>query len=147
MLYLSNPYFDDIRVELNNFRVSDDNWVGRREMEEAGNQIVNYLNRFIGGSRGNQMGMAPGMNMNQNMNGGQNIQRFSQMNANQNMNAGMYGGMGVGMGAELSQGMAVVSIGGLAYATLLTLFLVPVLYNIFNRGEMKVIEVDFEDEE
>ena len=51
------------------------------------------------------------------------------------------------MGAELSQGMAVVSIGGLAYATLLTLFLVPVLYNIFNRGEMKVIEVDFEDEE
>ena len=55
--------------------------------------------------------------------------------------------MGVGMGAELSQGMAVVSIGGLAYATLLTLFLVPVLYNIFNRGEMKVIEVDFEDEE
>ena len=55
--------------------------------------------------------------------------------------------MGVGMGAELSQGMAVVSIGGLAYATLLTLFLVPVLYNLFNRGEMKVIEVDFEDEE
>ena len=55
--------------------------------------------------------------------------------------------MGVGMGAELSQGMAIVSIGGLAYATLLTLFLVPVLYNIFNRGEMKVIEVDFEDEE
>ncbi len=55
--------------------------------------------------------------------------------------------MGVGMGAELSQGMAIVSIGGLAYATLLTLFLVPVLYNIFNRGEIKVIEVDFEDEE
>ena len=55
--------------------------------------------------------------------------------------------MGVGMGAELSQGMAVVSIGGLSYATLLTLFLVPVLYNIFNRGEIKSIEVDFEDEE
>ena len=55
--------------------------------------------------------------------------------------------MGVGMGAELSQGMAIISIGGLAYATLLTLFLVPVLYNLFNRGEMKAIEVDFEDEE
>ena len=55
--------------------------------------------------------------------------------------------MGVGMGAELSQGMAMVSIGGLSYATLLTLFLVPVLYDIFNRGEMKVIDVDFEDEE
>ncbi len=55
--------------------------------------------------------------------------------------------MGVGMGAELSQGMALVSIGGLSYATLLTLFLVPVLYDIFNRGEMKAINVDFEDEE
>ncbi len=54
--------------------------------------------------------------------------------------------MGVGMGAELSQGMAIVSIGGLAYATLLTLFLVPALYDIFNRGEMKRIDVDFEDE-
>ncbi len=54
--------------------------------------------------------------------------------------------MGVGMGAELSQGMAVVSIGGLAYATLLTLFLVPALYDIFNKGEIKVIDVDFEDE-
>jgi len=54
--------------------------------------------------------------------------------------------MGVGMGAELSQGMAIVSIGGLAYATLLTLFLVPALYDVFNRGEMKRIDVDFEDE-
>jgi len=55
--------------------------------------------------------------------------------------------LGVGMGAELSQGMAIVSIGGLAYSTLLTLFLVPVLYDIFNRKEMKEIKVDFEDEE
>ncbi len=54
--------------------------------------------------------------------------------------------MGVGMGAELSQGMALVSIGGLAYATLLTLFLVPALYDIFNKGEIKVLDVDFEDE-
>ncbi|MBQ3008642.1 MAG: efflux RND transporter permease subunit, partial [Oscillospiraceae bacterium] len=54
--------------------------------------------------------------------------------------------MGVGMGAELSQGMAMVSIGGLAYATLLTLFLVPALYDIFNRGEIYTIDVDFEDE-
>ncbi len=55
--------------------------------------------------------------------------------------------LGVGMGAELSQGMAVVSIGGLAYSTLLTLFLVPALYDIMNRGELKEIKVDFEDEE
>ena len=55
--------------------------------------------------------------------------------------------IGVGMGAELSQGMALVSIGGLAYATLLTLYLVPVLYDLFNRKEMKEIKVDFEDED
>ncbi len=54
--------------------------------------------------------------------------------------------MGVGMGAELSQGMALVSIGGLAYATLLTLFLVPALYDIFNKGEYTEIDVDFADE-
>ena len=54
--------------------------------------------------------------------------------------------MGVGMGAELSQGMAVVSIGGLAYSTLLTLYLVPVLYDIFNRKEMKKTEVDFDEQ-
>ncbi|MBQ7816347.1 MAG: efflux RND transporter permease subunit, partial [Oscillospiraceae bacterium] len=54
---------------------------------------------------------------------------------------------GVGMGAEMSQGMAIVSIGGLAYATLLTLFLVPSLYAIFHKKPLKVIDVDFEDEE
>ena len=54
---------------------------------------------------------------------------------------------GVGMGAEMSQGMAIVSIGGLAYATLLTLFLVPSLYALFHKKPLKVIEVDFEDEE
>ena len=54
---------------------------------------------------------------------------------------------GVGMGAEMSQGMAIVSIGGLAYATLLTLFLVPGLYAIMHKKQPKVINVDFEDEE
>ena len=53
---------------------------------------------------------------------------------------------GVGMGAEMSQGMAIVSIGGLAYATLLTLFLVPSLYALFHKKPLKVIDVDFEDE-
>ena len=50
---------------------------------------------------------------------------------------------GVGMGAEMSQGMAIVSIGGLTYATLLTLFLVPALYDILHRKEIKNIEVNF----
>ena len=39
-----------------------------------------------------------------------------------------------------------VTIGGLSYATLLTLFLVPALYDIFNRKEMKRVQVDFDDE-
>lgn len=43
--------------------------------------------------------------------------------------------LGVGMGAELIQPMAVTAIGGLIYATLLTLLLVPVLYDAFNRKE------------
>ena len=55
--------------------------------------------------------------------------------------------MGVGMGSELSQGMALVTIGGLSYATLLTLFLVPALYDLFNKGEMKIVNVEFDDEE
>jgi len=53
---------------------------------------------------------------------------------------------GVGMGAEMSQGMAIVSIGGLSYATLLTLFLVPSLYAMLHKKPLRVIEVDFEEE-
>lgn len=37
---------------------------------------------------------------------------------------------GVGMGADMLQPLAVVSIGGLLYATLLTLFIVPALYDL-----------------
>ena len=49
--------------------------------------------------------------------------------------------IGQGMGAEMMQPMAVVSIGGLAYATLMTLFVVPVLYDIFNGKTMKAREI------
>ncbi len=54
--------------------------------------------------------------------------------------------LGVGMGAQMSQGMAIVTIGGLSYATILTLFLVPVLYDILHRKEINKIDVDFEVE-
>ena len=40
----------------------------------------------------------------------------------------------VGMGAEMLQPLAVVSIGGLTYATILTLFVVPVMYDVLHRG-------------
>lgn len=46
-----------------------------------------------------------------------------------------------GMGAEMSRPMALVTIGGLAYATLLTLFIVPVLYELLFRRELKSIDV------
>lgn len=43
--------------------------------------------------------------------------------------------------AEMTRGMAVVVIGGLLYATLMTLFIVPVLYDLFFRRELKNIEI------
>ncbi len=48
---------------------------------------------------------------------------------------------GVGMGAEMSQPMAVVTIGGLSYATLLTLVVVPVMYDVFHKKPMHNIDV------
>ena len=51
--------------------------------------------------------------------------------------------MGVGMGSEMTQALAIVTIGGLTYATLLTLFVVPSLYDIFHRRkELKQITID-----
>ena len=51
------------------------------------------------------------------------------------------------MGAEMSRAMAIVTIGGLAYATLLTLFVVPVLYDLLFRKELKKMDLGEEDEE
>ncbi len=42
---------------------------------------------------------------------------------------------GVGMGADMMQGMAIVVIGGLIYGTLLTLFVVPCIYDLLNHKE------------
>ncbi len=49
--------------------------------------------------------------------------------------------LGQGTGAEMMQPMAVVSIGGLSYATLMTLFIVPVLYDLLNGKKMKAREI------
>lgn len=49
--------------------------------------------------------------------------------------------LGVGTGAGMIQPMAVVTIGGLVYGTLLTLFVVPALYDIFNRRKYKKKEL------
>ncbi|MDL2206381.1 efflux RND transporter permease subunit [Eubacteriales bacterium OttesenSCG-928-N13] len=45
--------------------------------------------------------------------------------------------MASGMGAEMMQPMAVVVIGGLIYATLMTLLVVPILYDLFGQKKMK----------
>ena len=50
--------------------------------------------------------------------------------------------MGIGMGSDMIQPMAIVTIGGLTYATILTLFVVPIMYDILHRKELKPIEVD-----
>ncbi|RDY26515.1 acriflavin resistance protein [Romboutsia weinsteinii] len=50
--------------------------------------------------------------------------------------------VGVGMGAEMTQGLAIVTIGGLAYATLLTLLVVPALYDLLHRRPLKPIVIE-----
>ena len=50
---------------------------------------------------------------------------------------------GVGMGSDMVQPMAVVTIGGLLYGTLLTLFVVPCIYDILNRKKYH----SYQDEE
>jgi HAE1 family hydrophobic/amphiphilic exporter-1 len=45
--------------------------------------------------------------------------------------------LGMGQGSEMMQPMAITAIGGLIYATVITLFLIPVLYEILNRKEYK----------
>lgn len=47
--------------------------------------------------------------------------------------------IGVGMGADMVQPIAIVTIGGLLYATITTLFVIPVLYDLFNRKPIKFI--------
>lgn len=59
--------------------------------------------------------------------------------------------IGVGSGADMVQPMAIVTIGGLIYGTLLTLFVVPCIYGLFRKREKarlrEGIEDDFEYEE
>lgn len=50
-------------------------------------------------------------------------------------------GAGVGMGADMVQPMAIVTIGGLLYGTLLTLFVIPCIYSLLIRRK-KAVEVE-----
>lgn len=55
--------------------------------------------------------------------------------------------LGFGEGAELLQPMAVVTIGGLIYATILTVTIVPIIYAAFNRKAMKAEEIAHDQNE
>ena len=44
-------------------------------------------------------------------------------------------------GSEMGKGMAIVIVGGLSYATLMTLFIVPVMYDLFYRKPPVNIDV------
>jgi multidrug efflux pump subunit AcrB len=48
--------------------------------------------------------------------------------------------LGIGTGAEMMQPIAIVCIGGLIYATFMTLFIIPVIYDIFNKKELRKVE-------
>ena len=45
------------------------------------------------------------------------------------------------MGSEMGKGMAIVVVGGLVYATLMTLFVVPVMYDIFFKKEPTNVDI------
>ena len=46
------------------------------------------------------------------------------------------------VGTALMQPIAVVCIGGLVYATLMTLFVVPCIYEIMNKKELRTVSED-----
>lgn len=48
--------------------------------------------------------------------------------------------LGIGTGAEMMQPLAVVCIGGLLYATVMTLYIIPAIYDILNRKELRKVE-------
>ena len=48
--------------------------------------------------------------------------------------------LGIGTGAEMMQPLAIVCIGGLLYATLMTLYIIPAIYDILNRRELRKLE-------
>ena len=57
-----------------------------------------------------------------------------------------HGALATGMGAEMMQPMAIVTIGGLSYATLMTLFVVPAMYDLFNGEKMSAREIEMAKE-
>lgn len=55
--------------------------------------------------------------------------------------------LGIGSGADMVQPMAIVTIGGLIYGTILTLYVVPCIYDLFHKKEKARLKDTIEDEE
>lgn len=55
--------------------------------------------------------------------------------------------LGIGQGAEMTQPMAIVTVGGLSYATLLTLLVVPVMYDLLCRKKMQQVDLGEDDDD
>ena len=49
------------------------------------------------------------------------------------------------MGAQLGGGMALVIAGGLIYATLMTLFIIPIMYDILFKRQPTNVDIGSED--
>lgn len=48
--------------------------------------------------------------------------------------------LGIGTGAEMMQPIAIVCIGGLIYATIMTLYIVPAAYSLLGRKKIRVVK-------
>lgn len=55
--------------------------------------------------------------------------------------------LGFGSGADMVQPMAIVTIGGLIYGTVLTLFVVPCIYSLFHKKEKARLREGIEEEQ
>lgn len=47
--------------------------------------------------------------------------------------------LGIGLGADMMQPVAIVCIGGLVYATIMTLFVIPIMYDTFMKKDITVL--------
>lgn len=54
--------------------------------------------------------------------------------------------VGVGMGADMVQPMAIVTIGGLIYGTILTLVVVPCIFDLFHKKEKARLREEIEED-
>ena len=50
--------------------------------------------------------------------------------------------LAIGNGSKMMQPLAIVCIGGLAYGTLMTLFVIPIIYDVFSKKELRKIAAE-----